>query len=336
MAAKPKTHPTSPAESEGLRRTRSFEPISVSMADAALMTGLSAATIRAATLDLIQDGVLAGLRDSTQRLLKQAKDLDAGIQKALDFEGVFTRLKEFQDPLGSALDAVDKEFTRLIRLFGDAGATARTFAALDFTNENERIAALRAELAEIDTALDRAETARRETVRLLGANRGPDGPAVADALIGGADVLGAVALGRTDEELRQEQASLRAAIGELNDRAAAVRDEIKEIQAAALASVADCSKPLADAIAEDMRDAAERLIEGYAAIAALSDAMKGHHGDIALAGRIAVDALHGMNKLLPDRRTLDVPPAMVEALQALQGKGDAIPVRVPLRVPAPR
>jgi len=214
-------------------------------------------------------------------------------------------------------------------------AVARTFAALDFTTENERIAVLRGELAEIATALDRAETARRETVRLIAANRGPDGPAVADALIEGADVLEAVALGRTDEELRQEQASLRAAIGELNGRADALRKEIAAIQATALAEVAAVARPLADALAADMRDAAEHLIDGYAAIEALHDAVKAGSA-AALAGRIAVDGLHGMNKLLPDRRVLDVPPSIVEALQALSGKGEALPIKVPLRVPAPR
>lgn len=98
----------------------------------------SAAAIRAATLDLIKDGVLEGLRLSTQRILQQAEDLDGAIQKALDFEGVFTRLKEYQDPLGAALDALDKEFTRLNRLFTDAGASAEEFAKLEELYGRER------------------------------------------------------------------------------------------------------------------------------------------------------------------------------------------------------
>lgn len=214
-------------------------------------------------------------------------------------------------------------------------ATARTFAALDFTVENENIAKLRAELAEITTARDKADTARRETVRLLSANRGPDGPAVADALIEGATVLDAVALGRTDEDLRQEQAALRAAIGELDGRANAVRVEIAAIREAALAEVAGVARPLVDAIVADMRDAAERLIEDYAALRAIHDSVKAGGSEI-LAGRTAVDALHGMDKLLPDRRTLHVPAAIVETLQALADKGEALNVRVPLQVPAPR
>lgn len=91
----------------------------------------SAAAIRAATLDLIKDGVLAGLRQSTQNLLQGAKDLDTAIQKALDFESIFTRLKEFKDPLGAALDALDKEFTRLIRIATEANATEEEMAKLE-------------------------------------------------------------------------------------------------------------------------------------------------------------------------------------------------------------
>src|SRR3546814_4436285 len=56
---------------------------------------------------------------STQRLLQQGKDIDSGLQKALDFESVFTRLKEYRDPVGAALDALDKEFTRLDKIFDE-------------------------------------------------------------------------------------------------------------------------------------------------------------------------------------------------------------------------
>src|SRR3546814_4448527 len=74
-------------------------------------------------MDLIKDGVILGLRASTQRLLQQGKDIDSVLQKALDFESVFTRLKEYRDPVGAALDALDKEFTRLDKIFDEAGAS---------------------------------------------------------------------------------------------------------------------------------------------------------------------------------------------------------------------
>ncbi len=100
------------------------------------------AAIRFATLDLIKDGVLQGLRDSTQRLLRQSEDLDTAIQKALDFEAVFIRLKTFKDPVGAAIDGVDKEFTRLIKLFKEAGASAQEFADLEELYGLERAEAI--------------------------------------------------------------------------------------------------------------------------------------------------------------------------------------------------
>ena len=81
--------------------------------------------------DLIRDGVLVGLRKGTENLLKNASDLEVGVQKALAFEGVFTELKALQDPLGSALDTLDKEFTRLRDIFEEAGATAEEYAQLE-------------------------------------------------------------------------------------------------------------------------------------------------------------------------------------------------------------
>ena len=81
----------------------------------------AAEAIRYATLDLIRDGVIQGLRQGTQTLLKSGDDIDAALQKALDFENVFNTLKELRDPVGAAIDAVDKEFTRLRKLAEEAG-----------------------------------------------------------------------------------------------------------------------------------------------------------------------------------------------------------------------
>lgn len=79
------------------------------------------AAARAAALDLIQDGVIVGLRQGVQVLLKSAKDLDKGLQDALDFQSVFDRLKAIKDPVGAALDTVDREFARLRKLAEAAG-----------------------------------------------------------------------------------------------------------------------------------------------------------------------------------------------------------------------
>jgi hypothetical protein len=91
----------------------------------------ASAAIAFATYDLIRDGVITGLRATTQRILQTGDDLDAALQKALDFEDVFSQLKEFRDPVGAALDGLDREFTRLKKLFQDSNATTQEYADLE-------------------------------------------------------------------------------------------------------------------------------------------------------------------------------------------------------------
>jgi uncharacterized protein YcbK (DUF882 family) len=91
----------------------------------------SAAAIRFATMDLIKDGVIVGLRDSTQRVLQSSKDLDTAIQRAVDFENVFQQLRERKDPVGAAIDTLDKEFQRLRNIFAQAGASVEEYAQLE-------------------------------------------------------------------------------------------------------------------------------------------------------------------------------------------------------------
>jgi hypothetical protein len=91
----------------------------------------AAAAVKAATLDLIKDGILGGLRAGTQKLLQNAKDLEAGLDKAMRFEAVFTSLKQHLDPVGAAVDEVEKRFTSLRKLFGEASASAEELAQLE-------------------------------------------------------------------------------------------------------------------------------------------------------------------------------------------------------------
>jgi hypothetical protein len=109
--------------------------------------------VKAATLDLIKDGVIEGLRAGTQRLLQQGKDLEAAVAKAAKFESVFTRLKQYTDPVGAALDAVDKEFTSLKKLFEEAGASAAEYADLEKLYQKERAKAVEEASAQMTSAL---------------------------------------------------------------------------------------------------------------------------------------------------------------------------------------
>lgn len=89
------------------------------------------AAVRAAVLDLIQDGVITGLRQSEQNLLRAGDDIEAALRDVLTFRSVFDRLQELKDPLGFAITQLNREFEQLIDLFERAGASSEEFAQLE-------------------------------------------------------------------------------------------------------------------------------------------------------------------------------------------------------------
>ena len=97
---------------------------------------------RAALLDAINDGAVAGIRQGAQNLLRAGKDIDKQLQKAVDFQSVFDRLKQREDPLGFALDVMDRDFTKLRNVFLEASASAAEFADLQKLYDLERVDAV--------------------------------------------------------------------------------------------------------------------------------------------------------------------------------------------------
>lgn len=76
---------------------------------------------RVALLNAIQDGAITGIRAGAQRLLQAGKDLEAQVTKALSFQSIFDRLKAYEDPMGAALDKLDREFENLRKIAIEAG-----------------------------------------------------------------------------------------------------------------------------------------------------------------------------------------------------------------------
>lgn len=109
--------------------------------------------VRAALLDAINDGAVAGLRQGAQNLLRAGKDIERQVQKAFDFEQVFTRLKRYKDPIGAALDDLDKEFRRLQTIFTEANATTEERAQLEELYGLERAKAIKAATEQITASL---------------------------------------------------------------------------------------------------------------------------------------------------------------------------------------
>lgn len=89
------------------------------------------AAMRAAIAGAIAQGALQGISAGAQALLKSGKDIEAQLAKALKFQGVFDELKATTDPLGAALDEINKRFTELRTIFAEAGASAEEYAQLE-------------------------------------------------------------------------------------------------------------------------------------------------------------------------------------------------------------
>lgn len=87
--------------------------------------------IRWAIANAIADGAIQGVREGTKRLLNSGKTIEAQLEKALKFEGVFQELKASTDPLGAALDKLNKQFADLRTIFAEAGASAEDYAQLE-------------------------------------------------------------------------------------------------------------------------------------------------------------------------------------------------------------
>lgn len=102
-----------------------------------------AEAIRAALLNAIQDGAIKGIREGAQRLLKAGSDIEAQLQKAMDFQSVFDRLKAYKDPVGAALDTLNREFEKLKRTFAEAGASTAEYAELEELYGIERAKAVK-------------------------------------------------------------------------------------------------------------------------------------------------------------------------------------------------
>lgn len=113
------------------------------------------AAVRFAAQTLIERGVIAGIKDSEQRLLRAGKSLEDGIRDVLDFRGVFDRLKEIRDPVGFAVERLNRDFERMIELFDRASASAEEFAKLRDLYDLERARAIEDANERITGALSR-------------------------------------------------------------------------------------------------------------------------------------------------------------------------------------
>lgn len=107
-----------------------FDPTSGTAADRQTFDTAEEA-VAAAIKSALDKGVITGIRTSTQTLLRAGGDLQTALNKAVQFESVFTELKAMTDPVGAAIDTLDKQFAQLRTVFAEAGASAQEYADLE-------------------------------------------------------------------------------------------------------------------------------------------------------------------------------------------------------------
>jgi len=100
------------------------------------------AAIAFAVRDLITDGVITGISQASQNILRAGGDLETALTKAFAIEAIPDRLLEIQDPARFAVQQLNEEFERLIGYLKEGGATAAQFAEAQELYDLERARAI--------------------------------------------------------------------------------------------------------------------------------------------------------------------------------------------------
>lgn len=110
--------------------------------------------MKAALRDALADGVIAGISAAAQNILRSGKDVQKAIEKAAMIESIPTMLKARRDPMGAALDALNKKWDRMIAALKEGGATAEQMADAEKLYKIERQEAMEAANDNIKSFID--------------------------------------------------------------------------------------------------------------------------------------------------------------------------------------
>lgn len=86
------------------------------------------AAVEAAIRDAIADGAVKGISEAAKRVLAAGKDLDSALNKALLIESVPRDLKAMLDPVGAAVDDLNRRFQKTVDALKEGGASAEEMA----------------------------------------------------------------------------------------------------------------------------------------------------------------------------------------------------------------
>lgn len=218
---------------------------------------------------------------------------------------------------------------------------ARKLSAIDFADENARIAERQVESERLTAGILKAEGRIAEVQsRLSGLLQERlaghvSALAVADALLSDANAADAARQGPSERDMREELAKLRAGAKELQQRARTVAEEIAAIRNGAHERLAAPLGPVIADLMQKAREGAEAIARSYASLSALSTATKqGQREAETIGGALArLDNAH--DRLINVSDGLDVPEDIAELIGALSGKGRACPAILPKYVATP-
>ncbi len=127
--------------------------------------------VAAAIKSGIDNNIITGMRQGVKNLLSAGKDLEQQLNKAGKFNDVFRELQRATDPVGFAVDELNRKFLDLANVFAEASASADDYAKLQQlydlqradalkTAGNATLASLNAYLTELTTSSSSGLSAR--------------------------------------------------------------------------------------------------------------------------------------------------------------------------------
>lgn len=107
------------------------------------------AAVSYAIKQALSDGILTGLSDFSERLLKSAQDVDDAVDLASNYEKLLSNLEAFDNPLKAAVEAITKPLDSLITRMTDAGATTTELANAERYRQLQLDAVLKDQLSSL-------------------------------------------------------------------------------------------------------------------------------------------------------------------------------------------
>ena len=264
--------------------------------------------------EVIRRGAIIGLRAGTLALVKGEGELEAQLGKALKFENVFKELARIANPVIAGIDAIAKEFTALIDIFEEAGATVEDYAKLQELMAIKQKEAIEEAFEPIRTMLDDLK-AKADTA----------GEAVRTAFEEVLGREGAAIQAYEDAFAAQAQAQAEAMTTGFADEIARITAAIRPLrnEATALAATADRLRDFSAGLAGELG--------GNIRFSASAATAAAQAGDVDTLGRLRDAAMAGATDRFSQIRNLAIlRNAATGAAGGFAGRASTIEVQIAL------